>query len=112
MEILIWKKTGVHFSNFFECKNSKYPGLVHANFVSILKHLGQNNMIICLLGHRNHFDQSHESPSTQDMTPSHYAGTLHGTIRSQLNIVSNLESHPMVYSQKGNSTEVQIYRTM
>jgi hypothetical protein len=84
MEILIWKKTGFDFSNFFECKLSKYPGLVHVNFVSILKHLGQNNMIIHLMGHHNDFDQSNAS---QDMGICHYAVTLHGTIGYQLNIV-------------------------
>jgi hypothetical protein len=87
MEILIWKKTGFHFSNFFEYKNSKYPGLVNVNFVSILKRVGQYNVMICLVGHGNDFVQSNKSPSTQDMRTPPYAVTLSDTIRRPLNLV-------------------------
>jgi hypothetical protein len=61
------------------------------NFKSILKPVGQNNMIICRLGHRNDFDQSNESRSTDDMTPPRYAVTLYGTIRSQLRSIERRE---------------------
>jgi hypothetical protein len=57
------------------------------NFVSILKHVGQNNMIIHLMGHRNDFDQSNVSRSTHDMIDCHYAVTVYVTIRSQMSLI-------------------------
>jgi hypothetical protein len=82
------------------------------NFQSIMKPVGQNNVIICLLGRQNHFDQSNASQSTQNMRTCHYAVTLHDTIDCQMNIVWNDESMYLVYAQKGNSTKVQIYWTI
>jgi hypothetical protein len=77
--------------------------------VSILKPVGQIKAMIRLVGHQNDFDQSNASQSTQDMSSCHYAVTLHGTMDCQLNIVRSDESQYLVYAQKGNSTEVQIY---
>jgi hypothetical protein len=97
------------FSNFFEWKYSKYPGLVHVIFVSILKRVGQNKIVRCLVGHPNEFDQSNESQSTHNMGARHYAVTLSGTRVHQLDIGRNGESLYFVYTQKGNSTEVEKY---
>jgi hypothetical protein len=82
------------------------------NFASILKRVGQYNILICLLDHGNDFDQSNKSPSTRDMTTPHYAVTLSDTIRRPLILVSIDVLLSFVYAQKGNSTEVQIYRTI
>jgi hypothetical protein len=108
LEIAFRAESGFDFSNFFEYKNSKYPGLVHVNFVSIMKRVGQNNMIICLVGHHRDFDQSQASMSTQDMRTSPYEETLSDKTRRRSNIVSTSESLFFVYAQKGNSTEVKI----
>jgi hypothetical protein len=86
--------------------------MVHVNFVSIRKLVGQNNNITFHLGHRNDFDQSNKSSSTRDMRTAHYAVMLSGTVRRPLIHVWIGESLSLVYAQKGNSTEVQIYRTV
>jgi hypothetical protein len=80
--------------------------------VSILKQVGQINNINCLLGHQNDFVQSNTSRSTQDMRTSPYGVTLFEATIRRLNIVWIRESPYLVYTQKGNSTELGIYHTV
>jgi hypothetical protein len=46
------------FDNFFMCSDSNHAASIDAFFVSILKQVGQNNIINRLLGHENEIDQS------------------------------------------------------